>query len=79
MPQMLPAVKAAPNTTPPLSRMYSASSVNTPPEVESFRMSSFLFQAANTAGMEAAGRRRRMGQTAVQRPQRMQAPLSITG
>ena len=59
--------------------MYSASRVNTPPEVESFRMASFLFQAANTAGMEAAGRRRRMGQTAVQRPQRMQAPLSITG
>ena len=59
--------------------MYSASRVNTPPEVESFRMASFLFQAANTAGMGPWGRSRRIGQTAVQCPQRMQTALSMTG
>ena len=42
-------------------------------------MSSFLFQAANTAGMAPRGRSVRMGQTEVHRPQRTQASPSITG
>ena len=42
---------------------------NTPPEVESLRMLSSRFQAANTAGRGCGSRRCRAGQTAVQWPQ----------
>ena len=70
---------AAPYTTPPDSKIYSASVVKTPPEVESFRTRSFRFQAAKAAGRGEDSRSRSKGQIAVQWPQRIHLSKSIAG
>ena len=57
---------AAPNTTPPCSSIYSASTVNTPPAVASARADASVLHAAKTAGSGRGSRCLSTGQIWVQ-------------
>lgn len=69
--------RAAPNTTPPSSRIYSASRGNTPPAVDAWRTEASGFQAANTAGSGRGSRCFRTGQMWAQWPHWMQASVTV--